>query len=58
MVNQDVPDPMEVSTEAFRIIELLSEYLVRFSVMEPIDIQLGDVHHVKGAKGDEDDEIE
>ena len=25
MVNQDVPDPMEVSTEAFRIIELLSE---------------------------------
>ena len=25
MVNQDVPDPMEVSTEAFRIIELLGE---------------------------------
>ena len=25
MVNQDVPDPIEVSTEAFRVIELLSE---------------------------------
>ena len=25
MVNQDVPSPIEVSTEAFRIIELLSE---------------------------------
>jgi hypothetical protein len=25
MANQDVPDPVEVSTEAFRVIELLRE---------------------------------
>ena len=48
MVNQDVPDPIEVSTEALRVIELLNEYLVRFSAMDPIGELLGDEIHVKG----------
>jgi hypothetical protein len=48
MVNQDVPDSIEVSTEAFRVIEVLSEELVRFSVTEPIDVVKGDKLHVKG----------
>jgi hypothetical protein len=34
MINQDVPDPVEVSAEGFRIIELLSEFLVRIPVIK------------------------
>ena len=58
MVNQDVPDPIEVSTEAFRVIELLSEYLVRLSETEPIGELVGDAQHVKGTykKGEDYDE--
>ena len=48
MVNQDVPDPIEISTEAFRVIELLSEYLVRLSETEPTGELFGDEQHVKG----------
>jgi hypothetical protein len=51
MINQDVPDPVEVSTEGFRIIELLRKSLVRLSEMEPIDIQYGFGLFFKGAKG-------
>jgi hypothetical protein len=48
MVNQEVPDPVEVSTEGFRIIELLRKSLVRFSEKEPTDIQVGFELYVKG----------
>ena len=48
MVNQDVPDPIEVSNEAFRVIDLLSDYLVRLSETEPIGELVGDEQHVKG----------
>ena len=48
MVNQDVPDPIEVSNEAFRVIELLSDYLVGLSETEPIGELFGDEQHLKG----------
>jgi hypothetical protein len=51
MVNQDVPDAIEVSTEAFRLIELLSESLVRLSAMKHIGELVGEAPHFKVFKG-------
>jgi serine/threonine protein kinase len=58
MVNQEVPDPVEVSTEGFRIIELLRDDLSRLSEREPIGVQVGFELYVKGAKGDKNDETD
>jgi hypothetical protein len=58
MVNQDVPDQVEVSNEGFRIIELLRKSLVRLSEMDPIGEQVGYAVYEKEAKSDEDDETD
>ena len=58
MKNEEVPDPIEVSTEANRIIEHLREYLVRLPEKEPIDFQEGDDREVKGDDDSNSEEIE
>jgi hypothetical protein len=57
MLKEDVPDRIEVSSEASRVIELLKKSLVRYMEAEPIDIQLGDREEVKGPNDEESLEI-